>query len=71
MAPCNQLTNRITSSAAMNGTNSGSITVIDAQKALQAMQAEIKRLQALLEAQSYGAQLPNGPELVTVLEALA
>ena len=71
MAPRNPPTSRATGSTVADSADSGSITLTDAQEALQAAQAEIERLQAQLEAQNLREQSLGGPELVTVLEGLA
>ena len=46
MAPRNLPTSRATGSTVADSANSGSITLTEAQEALQAAQAEIERLQA-------------------------
>jgi Zinc knuckle len=67
MAPRNQPAGR----AATDSGDSQTISLTDAQEALQAAQAEIERLQAQLGTQNPSAQSPIGPELVAVLEAIA
>ena len=71
MAPCNQSTSRATSSAIIDNADSKTIMLTDAQEALQATQAKIKRLQAQLGAWNIATQPPLRLELVTVLEAIA